>query len=84
MQRVCKVASASLGRADALSDVHKLVLCDRHHIDRDWAFDAFQRLCSREAPLALDEMNELGTVTTAKLVAAREALLRTGLQRVSS
>ncbi|KAI5830104.1 hypothetical protein K523DRAFT_363036 [Schizophyllum commune Tattone D] len=74
MKQAAKVACYALGRAGVLSDVHKIALCVKHGLGKDWVVDELKRTVSRDEPLTQEEGRDLGSDTTILLAAAREAL----------
>ncbi|KAL1720949.1 hypothetical protein EV715DRAFT_196197 [Schizophyllum commune] len=74
MKQAAKVAYYALGRAGVLSDVHKIALCVKHGLGKDWVVEELKRTVSRDEPLTQGEGRDLGPDTTILLAAAREAL----------
>ncbi|KAI5897533.1 uncharacterized protein SCHCODRAFT_02488522 [Schizophyllum commune H4-8] len=74
MKQAAKVACYALGRAGVLSDVHKIALCVKHGLGKDWVREELKRTVSRDEPLTREEGRDLGSDTTILLAAAREAL----------
>lgn len=71
MKEVARVACHALGRANALGDIHKIALCMKHDMGKDWVLEALKRLLSRKDPVSLDEGQKLGLRMTAALTEAR-------------
>ncbi|KAL1753386.1 hypothetical protein FB107DRAFT_292462 [Schizophyllum commune] len=74
MKQAATVACHALGRAGILSDVHKIALCVKHGLGKDWVVEELKRTVSRDEPLTQGEGRDLGPDTTILLAAAREAL----------
>lgn len=81
MADVCKVAVTALNHHGVLSPVRKISLADVHGMGDAWAKKAYDFVCQRDDSLTVDEMNELGTLLTVKIVKAREQRLRSRLAK---
>jgi len=79
-ETVCTLAIRKLGEFP-LEPVEKLELCRCFNIDRNWAREAHQALCSRNTPLSLDEMVKVGLEYAVPIIHAREQRFRSALRQ---
>jgi hypothetical protein len=61
-----------------IESVEKITLEHKYKIPRQWAYDAYIDLCSRQSPLASDEAERLGIETAMLINQARERLEKSG------
>jgi len=58
--------------------VKKIVLQQKHHIEKQWAYESYIELCSRQSPLTRSEADELGIQTATLVNQVREKLTAEG------
>ncbi|KAL1700238.1 hypothetical protein EV121DRAFT_273211 [Schizophyllum commune] len=76
MPQVAKVACYALDCAKVLSDIRKIVLCEKFGMGNVWAETALTRLLTRPSTVSYDEGQLLGLRIALKICDAREYLRR--------
>ncbi|KAI4519867.1 hypothetical protein K525DRAFT_271336 [Schizophyllum commune Loenen D] len=76
MEEVCRVATYALDHHGGLSDIRKISLCVRHDVDKTWAVEAIERVCSRQNALTKEEARKVGLDMTASIASVREAAFK--------
>lgn len=81
MERIKVIAVYRLQSPGAKFDaVEKIVICERFDIDRDWAFEAFKDICTRDESLSVGESTTLGPELSVAVSSAREKIMRLTLR----
>ncbi|KAJ6481506.1 hypothetical protein C8R47DRAFT_982397, partial [Mycena vitilis] len=74
MDNIKKIALGNLLKAD-LDPLERITLCEREDLSRDQATNAYVRLCTREAPLTVEELKMLSTEVILIITSAREQII---------
>jgi hypothetical protein len=64
-----------------LDSVQKLEIQQKFDIDDSWAVDAFDELCTRRAPLSVDETLRVGVEAAVRIAHAREQYIKRGFKK---
>ncbi|KAJ6617103.1 hypothetical protein B0H10DRAFT_2034744 [Mycena sp. CBHHK59/15] len=74
MDKIKNIALGNLMKAD-LDPVERIMLCEREDLSRDLATEAYISVCTREAPLTLDELQMLSAEVTMIITSVREQII---------
>lgn len=74
MDTIREVAFQELGKL-RMDPMDKIVLCERYQMSREWAFNAYISVCTREEPLTFEEAGKISNHLLALVAAARERVI---------
>jgi len=74
MDTIREVAFQELGKLP-MDPMDKIVLCERYQMSREWAFNAFISVCTKEEPLTFEEAGKISNHLLALVAAARERVI---------
>ncbi|KAF7342339.1 BTB domain-containing protein [Mycena venus] len=75
MDNIKKIALGNLLKAADLDPLERIMLCERGDLSRDQATDAYISVCTREAPLTVEELKSLSTEVILMITTAREQII---------
>ncbi|KAJ7473518.1 hypothetical protein FB451DRAFT_1249449 [Mycena latifolia] len=75
MENIKKIALGNILKAKDLDDIETIMLCEREDLSRDQATEAYISVCTREAPLTIEELKKLSTEVILIITSAREQII---------
>ncbi|KAJ7743908.1 hypothetical protein DFH07DRAFT_33479 [Mycena maculata] len=75
MDNIKKIALGNLLKAVDLDPFERIMLCERDDLSRDQATEAYLSVCTREAPLAVEELKLLSLEVILIVTSAREEII---------
>jgi hypothetical protein len=75
MDNIKKIALGNLLKAEDLDPLERIMLCERGDLSRDQATEAYITVCTREAPLTVEELKTLSTEVILIITSAREKII---------
>ncbi|KAK7042047.1 BTB domain-containing protein [Favolaschia claudopus] len=75
MENIKKIALGNLLKAVDLEALERIMLCERTDLSRDQATEAYISVCTREAPLSIEELKTLSTEVILIITSAREQII---------
>ncbi|KAJ7080168.1 hypothetical protein B0H15DRAFT_857133 [Mycena belliarum] len=75
MENIKKLALGNILKATNLDHIARIMLCERDDLSRDQATDSYISICTREAPLTLEELKTLSMEAILILTSAREQII---------
>lgn len=75
MSNIKKIALGNLLKVADLDPMEKIMLCEREDLSRDQATEAYISVCTREAPLTMEELKMLSTEVILIISSAREQII---------
>ncbi|KAF8209167.1 hypothetical protein K438DRAFT_1930081 [Mycena galopus ATCC 62051] len=75
MENIKKIALGNLLKAADLDPLERIMLCERGDLSRDQATEAYISICTREAPLSVEELKTLSTEVILIITSAREQII---------
>jgi hypothetical protein len=75
MSNITKIALRNLLDAADLSPFERIMLCERGDLSRDQATEAYVGVCTREAPLTMEEFKSLTPEVILIITSARERII---------
>ncbi|KAJ6511713.1 hypothetical protein DFH09DRAFT_1374387 [Mycena vulgaris] len=75
MDNIRKIALGNLLKSEDLDHVERIMLCERGDLSRDQATEAYISVCTREAPLTMEELKSLSIEVILIITSAREQII---------
>ncbi|KAJ7659466.1 hypothetical protein B0H17DRAFT_1096162 [Mycena rosella] len=75
MDNIKKIALGNILNAADVDHMERIMLCERGDLSRDQATEAYISVCTRDAPLTMDELRSLSTEVILIITSAREQII---------